>query len=205
MTRSSGRPSLAARRRASPKVASPTPNVRLFTSFIAEPCPTPPKWRVSALTASRTPFALARTAPIAAREELQRAVGRGLDASGDGHVAEVRALLARALRGAARGRGRHRGEVEPDLPRGEAGDEAVRPVRHGLERRGVGEHRADDVRGGRGFSRAVRDATRPRSRGRVPGCRFQTVRGKPAWRIRRAMGAPIAPRPRKATRVMRAS
>ena len=35
--------------------------------------------------------------------------------------------------------------------------------------------------------------------------RFQTVRGKPAWRIRRAMGVPIAPRPRKATRVMRAS
>ena len=38
-----------------------------------------------------------------------------------------------------------------------------------------------------------------------PGLRFQTAVGKPAARIGRAMGAPIAPRPRKATRVMRAS
>src|SRR5664280_979558 len=93
---------------------------------------------------------------VAAREKLQRAVSRGLDASGDGHVAEVRALLSRALRRAARRRGRHRGEVEPDLSRGEPGDEAVFPVRHGLERRGGGEHRANNVRCGRGLPRPQR-------------------------------------------------
>ncbi len=111
---------------------------------------------------------------VASREELQRAVGRGLDASGDGHVAEVGALLTRALRRAARRRGRHRGEVEPDLSGGEAGDEAVRPVRDGLERRGVGEHRADDVGGGRRFARARRDgcaAPRSRERARRGGSR----------------------------------
>src|SRR5664280_157309 len=74
-----------------------------------------------------------------------------------GPAAEVRALRSRALRRAARRRGRHRGEVEPDLSRGEAGDEAVFPVRHGLERRGVGEHRANNVRCGRGLPRGRGD------------------------------------------------